>query len=105
MGKVIIFRFSLNLAVLMFVSLNSVAGDIAAGKTRAASCAACHGKNGISANPEWPNLAGQKANYLKNQLLAFRDGKRADAVMGPMAKPLSKSDIDNLAAYYASLKP
>ena len=82
----------------------AVAGDIAAGKTKAASCAGCHGADGISANPLWPNLAGQKAPYLVKQLKAFRDGVRQDPMMSAMARPLSDADIENLAAYYSSLK-
>ncbi len=82
----------------------ALAGDIAAGKTKAASCAGCHGADGISANPLWPNLAGQKAPYLVKQLKAFRDGVRQDPMMSAMARPLSDADIENLAAYYSSLK-
>ena len=81
-----------------------LAGDPEAGKARAASCSGCHGVNGISANPLWPNLAGQKRAYLVKQLKAFRDGKRSDPMMTPMAKPLTDVDIENLAAYYASLQ-
>lgn len=82
----------------------SFAGDIAAGKAKAASCAACHGASGLSSIEAWPNLAGQKEGYLKKQLQDFKSGKRTDPMMGNMAKPLSDSDIDNLAAYYSSLK-
>lgn len=82
----------------------SFAGDIAAGKAKAATCAACHGVAGISSVEAWPNLAGQKEAYLKKQLQDFKSGKRADPMMGNMAKPLSDTDIDNLAAYYSSLK-
>lgn len=93
------------LAIIMGISTSAMAaGDINAGKSRAGSCAGCHGANGISNNPAWPNLAGQKAQYLEKQLKAFRSGQRQDALMTPMAKPLSDSDIQNLAAYYASLK-
>lgn len=81
----------------------AVAGDAAAGKSKAASCAACHGAQGVSNNPAWPNLAGQKSLYLVNQLKAFRDGKRNEAVMSPMAKPLSDQDIADIAAFYSSL--
>lgn len=80
------------------------AGDVAAGKAKAATCAGCHGANGIGIMDTYPNLAGQKAGYLKKQLKAFKDGTRKDPVMGSMAKPLSNADIDNLAAYYASMK-
>jgi len=79
------------------------AGDIVAGKKKSASCAGCHGAQGISSNPLWPNLAGQQAGYLVKQLIAFRDGSRTDPMMTPMAKPLSDTDIQNLAAWYNSL--
>ncbi len=79
------------------------AGDIAAGKAKAAVCAGCHGPNGVSANPMWPNLAGQKEAYLAKQIKAFRDGTRKDPTMSPMAAGLSDADAENLAAYFASL--
>ncbi len=66
-------------------------------------CANCHGNNGISQSPIYPNLAGQKELYLKQQLLHFRDGRRPSAVMEPIAKVLSDADIESLAAYYANL--
>lgn len=81
------------------------AGDAAAGKAKSGTCAGCHGANGVSNNPLWPNLAGQKDAYLVKQLKAFRDGTRSDPMMSPMAKPLSDDDINNLAAYFSSLKP
>ena len=79
------------------------AGDVAAGKARSATCAGCHGTEGVSKNPLWPNLAGQQEGYLVKQLEAFREGVRSDPMMGPMAKPLSDTDIRDLAAYYSSL--
>ena len=81
----------------------AMAADAAAGKTKAATCVACHGANGISPNDIWPNLAGQKEGYLAKQLKAFRDGQRNDPMMAPMAAPLSDADIADLAAYFASL--
>ncbi len=81
----------------------SMAGDAAAGKAKSATCAGCHGPAGVSANPLWPNLAGQKDAYLVKQMKAFRDGGRSDPMMAPMAKPLTDEDIANLAAYYSSL--
>lgn len=81
------------------------AGDAAAGKTKAIVCSACHGIDGNSINPLWPNLAGQHAAYLVKQMKAFRSGERKDPVMAPMAVPLSDADIDDLAAFYASQKP
>ncbi len=79
------------------------AGDAAAGKSKSAVCAACHGAAGISANDLWPNLAGQKPGYLAKQMKAFKDGSRKDPMMSPMATPLSDDDIANLAAYFSSL--
>jgi len=97
--------FVASIASLLLVTANTGrAGDVAAGKSRAASCSGCHGADGISANPLWPNLAGQKEAYLVKQLKAFRDGTRSDPMMTPMAKPLSGADIENLAAYFSSLK-
>ncbi len=89
--------------ILMGSSAAVVAGDAAAGKAKAATCAGCHGANGVSNNPLWPNLAGQKEGYLVKQMKAFRDGTRNDPMMSPMAKPLSDADIENLAAYFSSL--
>jgi len=91
------------LAALLGLNGQVVAGDAAAGKGKAATCAGCHGPEGISSNPMWPNLAGQKEGYLVKQLKAFRDGTRADPMMSPMAKPLSDADIENLAAYFSTL--
>lgn len=88
---------------LLGASGATLAGDAAAGKAKAATCAGCHGAAGVSNNPIWPNLAGQKAAYLVKQMKAFRDGSRDDPMMSPMAKPLSDADIDNLAAYFAGL--
>lgn len=91
-------------AFLSLISINSFAGDIAAGKAKSGVCAGCHGPEGISVNPMWPNLAGQQEAYLAKQIKAFRDGVRKDAMMAPMVSTLSDDDIANLAAYYASLK-
>ena len=86
------------------VSFNAFAGDVAAGKAKSATCAACHGADGHSVSPVWPNLAGQKEAYLAKQLKDFKAGTRKDPTMSPMAAPLSDDDIANLAAYFASLK-
>jgi len=90
------------LSALLAVSTSALAGDVAAGKVKSAMCASCHGVNGISMSPLWPNLAGQKEQYLIKQIKAFRDGTRKDPMMAPMVAALSDTDIENLAAYYAS---
>ena len=89
-------------AVLLFSSL-ALAGNPEAGRTKAAICAGCHGQAGISAIPNYPNLKGQKEQYLVKALRAYRDGVRVDPAMSPMAKPLSDADIDDLAAYFSNL--
>jgi cytochrome c553 len=79
------------------------AGDVAAGKVRSATCTGCHGEQGVSSNPLWPNLAGQQQAYLVKQLQDFREGTRSDPMMGPISEPLSDTEIQNLAAYFSSL--
>jgi len=93
-------------ALILAVSANiAVAGgNASAGKAKAATCNACHGANGISAIPTYPNLAGQKEAYLVKQMKAFKDGTRKDPTMNAMAKPLSDADMANIAAHYAGMK-
>lgn len=100
-------RLVANLAIgALLIAASAYAADPAAGKQKFdATCAACHGGNGISVAPIYPNLAGQKDEYLVAQLKAFRDGSRANAIMAPMAKGLSDTDIANIAAYVSTLKP
>ena len=91
-------------ATALIASVNAMAaGDAAAGKTKAAACASCHGADGMSKTPTFPNLKGQKESYLAKQMKAFRDGTRKDPTMNGMAKPLTDADIDNLAAFYSKL--
>ena len=87
-------------------AVTMAAGDAEAGKTKAAVCAACHGKNGIAAIPGYPNLAGQNEQYLVSSLKAYKNKQRNGgqaAIMQGQAAGLSDEDIANLAAYYASL--
>ncbi len=84
-------------------ALVKVAGNAAAGKQKAAACAACHGEAGISPNDTWPNLAGQNAAYLARILSAYKSGDQKDVAMTPLAQALSTADIQNLATYYAGL--
>lgn len=82
---------------------SSPAEVAAAGKAKIASCAACHGAGGVSANPAWPSLAGQQEVYLVNALKAYRTGTRRNPMMAGMAKGLSDTDIGQVAAYFAGL--
>ncbi|MFM1859104.1 MAG: hypothetical protein RL133_604 [Pseudomonadota bacterium] len=79
--------------------------DIVRGQQKAAmACAVCHGPQGIAPMPSAPNLAGQQELYLSEQLKAYRSGKRKHEVMGVIAKPLTDEDIENLSAWYASIR-
>jgi cytochrome c553 len=79
------------------------ASSIEAGATKAATCQACHGANGNSTNSEWPSLAGIGAEYIAEQLKNFKDGKRANPVMMPMASSLTPDDMLDLGMYFDSL--
>jgi cytochrome c553 len=94
---------ALSIICALLISPLAAAGDVAAGKARAATCLACHGVNGIGTQPIYPNLAGQKEAYLVQALKGFKSGERKNAIMNAMAAALSDSDIENLAAYYGSL--
>lgn len=80
-------------------------GSVEAGQQKSAVCVACHGPDGNSANPEWPSLAGQHAGFLVEQLKAFKEGERQNALMSPMAMGLSEQDMQDLAAYYEAQQP
>ena len=78
----------------------------AKGQVKAAACAGCHGVDGNGgADPVWPRLAGQDADYTAKQLADFKSGARRDPIMAGMAAPLSVQDMKDIGAYYASLKP
>ncbi|WP_425544915.1 c-type cytochrome [Colwellia asteriadis] len=80
-------------------------GDVSAGKTKAATCAACHGADGNSLVPMYPSLAGQSANYIAKQLHDFKSGDRNDPVMAGMVAALSEEDMHDLAAFFAVQAP
>ena len=89
------------------LSVGAYAADPAAGKAKAAICASCHGKAGIAPAKTFPNLAGQNAPYLVSAMKAYKDKTRSggqSAMMYGMVAGLSDADIENLAAYYSSLK-
>jgi cytochrome c553 len=84
--------------------LAAQSADVASGRKRAEVCMACHGEKGISAIPGVPNLAGQEREYLVKALHAYRGGQlRRDPTMTEMARPLSDTDIVNLAAFWSNL--
>ena len=72
------------------------AADLKAGEEKAMVCVACHGPGGVSANPDWPSLAGQGQKYIEKQLKDFKSGERPNMVMQPQAGMLSDEDIVNV---------
>jgi cytochrome c553 len=88
---------------LLLISGQGIAADIEAGKKKAAEvCAACHGPDGNSPAPAFPRLAGQHVSYLQKTLTEYKSGARKDPIMAGMAAALSKEDIENVSAYFAS---
>jgi cytochrome c553 len=79
-------------------------GPVRAGEAKSASCSACHGRDGIAARPDAPNLAGQNPAYLEHTLREYRAGVRRHELMSVVAKSLSDDDIRDLAAYYAAFR-
>jgi len=75
---------------------DEIVGDAAAGESKAALCAACHGGDGKGTQDTFPNLAGQGAGYIAKQLAEFKSGTRANAVMLGMAAALSEQDMADL---------
>lgn len=97
-------KWLVSFATVLAISTANVqaAGDAAAGKTKSATCMACHGADGNSPNPIWPKLAGQHSSYIVGQLQDFKSGARKNDLMSPMAAPLSDQDMADLAAYFSS---
>ena len=80
-------------------------GSVDAGRTKSATCAACHGLEGNSLSPTWPSLAGQHPEYIARQIKAFKSGERKDVTMMPFAQMLSDQDALDVAAYFSAQKP
>ena len=93
------------LAVLAAGSTSVPGADIEAGRRKAEACAACHGSDGNASTPGTPSLAGMPPFYTHWQLIMYRDGRRRDAQMSPLAATLGDTDMADLAAYYAAQVP
>ena len=79
--------------------------SLEAGKQKALAYVGCHGENGNSTLPQVPILAGQTARYIYLQLVDFKEGRRSEPQMEPFVQPLSRDDMRDLAAFFASQKP
>ncbi|MEJ1385123.1 MAG: c-type cytochrome [Candidatus Sedimenticola sp. (ex Thyasira tokunagai)] len=97
-------KWLVSVSIVLAISSGTIqaAGDAAAGKTKSATCMACHGPDGNSPNPIWPKLAGQHPSYIQKQIADFKAGTRKDPLMTAMAMPLADQDVADLAAYFSS---
>ena len=80
------------------------AGDPVVGQTKAGACAACHGVDGNSIDPQYPSIAGQHELYIARQLKLFKSGERMNPIMVGMATPLTEQDMRDIGAYYSTQK-
>jgi cytochrome c553 len=99
------FRWYALATFLVMIPAGAFAQDAAAGKEKAVVCGACHGADGNSTLPQYPILAGQTARYIYLQLRDFKEGRRKDPLMSPMAANLSKKDMLDLGAWFSAQKP
>ncbi|MEJ8475794.1 c-type cytochrome [Roseibium algae] len=90
--------------LLLACSFPSHAQDAKAGRDKARMCTVCHGDLGIAVAPNAPNLAGENAAYIANQLKAFKSGKRQHEQMTIIASGLSNEDIADLASWFSKIK-
>ena len=80
----------------------AASGDAEVGRKKSTPCVVCHGANGVSPSPEFPNLAGQYADYLETVLTHYQNGKRKNPIMQAQVKDLTRNDILELAAFFAA---
>ena len=94
----------LSVALLAFSAAAVAKVDVEAGKQKSAPCQACHGADGkATIDPQYPRLAGQYRDYLARSLHEYKSGARTNLIMAGFVATLSAQDIEDLAAYYASL--
>lgn len=95
--------FRILAASLLVLSANGAwsADEKRAAEISAQRCSICHGKEGESASPIYPRLAGQNAEYIARQLADFKSGKRASETMKPQAQDLTPEEMAALGAYFA----
>jgi cytochrome c553 len=81
-----------------------LAGETAAQPAGVRECANCHGSSGEGGLTGAPRLAGLPQTYLAQQLVAYANGTRPQAVMTPIARALTLEEREAIAAYYAGLR-
>jgi len=91
--------------MLSCIAFFAYGADAVAGKSKAATCAACHGADGNATQPGLPSLAGQPAMHTFFQLVQFREKRRRDPVMSVFAEKLTDRDMQDIGAYFAAQQP
>jgi len=101
-------KFSVRALLVVLIAMGAAQaaeGDPKAGKEKSAMCQGCHGEEGISAAPNFPNLAGQFQRYIERQIHDFQSEKRSDPTMSGMAASITEEqDLKDIAAYFSSKK-
>ena len=99
-------RLAFALALISATGLNgkAFAGDPKAGRQKALQCQACHGLDGLAKIPGAPHIAGQVEDYLVKSLTDYKTGTRKHEMMTVVMQNISEQDIEDLAAYYASIE-
>lgn len=92
------------IALGLSLQVHAKGGDAEAGKAKSATCAGCHGPDGVSPAPTFPTLAGQYSDYLYHALKDYKSGKRKNPIMAGQVQNLSDADMADLAAYYSKQK-
>jgi cytochrome c553 len=98
--------FTISIAASLLLAASGIqAGDAAAGKSKGMKCISCHGLKGISSNPQYPNISGQKEAFLISQMEAFKNGARPVAAKSALFGGLNSTDFADLAAHFSALPP
>ncbi len=92
-------------ALLAGASIPAQAQDPNAARALAATCTTCHGTDGRSVGGVPPSIAGQSKASLYQQLLDFKSGKRPATIMHQHAKGYTDVQLEQIAGYFASVKP
>jgi cytochrome c553 len=86
-------------------ALQVSAAPVGTAPAKAALCASCHGKNGVGITTDYPNLAGQHADYIARALVEYAHGDRKNPIMPNFVAGLSQGDIEDISNYYAQQSP
>lgn len=99
-----VFFLLISIPAYTYASGELVGGNISEGQVKSGVCQGCHGPDGNSFSPDWPNLASQNTNYLSKQIHDFQSGDRQDPTMQSMVTGLVEQDIADIAAYFSAQK-